>query len=139
MTATPSVETLLLAGRALFLVFSFIVAAISFTAWRRATRRQSEQILAHSAELLARLGALESRVEGRIEGRLAAIAHSLAQLDERLERQPQHGSATPGYQIAIRLAKSGASCDELVSNCGLARGEAELLQRLHGGSGRAAA
>ena len=35
----PSAEILLIAGRAGFLIFSFFVAAISITAWRRATGR----------------------------------------------------------------------------------------------------
>jgi len=32
---------------------------------------------------------------------------------------------------AVRLAKRGASVDELARNCGLNRGEAELMRRLH--------
>jgi hypothetical protein len=42
----------------------------------------------------------------------------------------------PGYQIAIRLAKSGASREELVAGCGLSLLEAELVQRLHGAAAR---
>lgn len=42
-------------------------------------------------------------------------------------------AATPrGYEVAARLARSGASVDELMSNCGLSRHEAALLLRLHG-------
>jgi hypothetical protein len=37
----------------------------------------------------------------------------------------------PGYQIAIRLAKGGASREELISGCGLSIHEAELVHRLH--------
>ncbi len=40
-------------------------------------------------------------------------------------------ASTPGYQIAIRLAKGGASREELVSKCGLSSHEAELVHRLH--------
>ena len=35
---------------------------------------------------------------------------------------------------AVRLAKRGASVDELARNCGLNRGEAELMRRLHAAS-----
>jgi len=132
MTIAPDIETLLLAGRALFLVFSFVVAAISFTAWRRAARRQSEQLLAQSDTVLQHLGALQARLD--------ATAAAVAQLDERLERQAQSGgAAAPGYQIAIRLARGGASREELVSSCGLSSGEAELVRRLHGAAHSAAA
>lgn len=36
------------------------------------------------------------------------------------------------YDIALRLARNGASREELMSNCGMSRHEAELAVRLHG-------
>jgi predicted negative regulator of RcsB-dependent stress response len=125
MTSMPSIEMWMLAGRAVFLVFSFVLAAITFTAWRRSTRRQTDQIMAHSETLLQRLAALEARVD--------AVAITMTRLDERFERQgPPGASASQGYQIAIRLARGGASRDELMTSCGLSLGEAELVRRLHG-------
>jgi len=54
-------------------------------------------------------------------------------MGERLERPQQLASApaaaAPGYQIAIRLAKGGASREELISGCGLSINEAELVHR----------
>src|SRR5215469_3957161 len=123
----PSADFLLIAGRAVFLVFSFVVAAVSFTAWRRATRRQTAEVLAQSQLVLQRLAELEARVD--------AARAAVAQLGERLERPaapaPAH-TASPGYQIAIRLARGGASREELMSSCGLTLAEAELIRRLHG-------
>lgn len=125
MTAMPSVEMWMLAGRAVFLVFSFALAAITFSAWRRSARRQTEQIFAQSEALLQRLGTLQARLD--------ATAATVTRLDERFERQGQTGApATQGYQIAIRLARSGASRDELMNSCGLSLAEAELVRRLHG-------
>lgn len=123
----PSVESILVAGRAVFLVFSFIVAAITFSAWRRATVSQMERILAHEDLVLKRLAELESRLE--------AVQSTVGDLGERIER-PRHvttpaGSASPGYEIAIRLARSGASREELICGCGLSQHEAELVWRLH--------
>ncbi len=124
----PSVELLLVTGRALFLVFSFVIAAVTFTAWRRATRVQTEQVLAQTNIVLQRLAGLEARVD--------ATRVSVSQLGERMDRPPQLAPAasgpSPGYQIAIRLAKGGASREELMAGCGLSLGEAELVQRLHG-------
>jgi alkylation response protein AidB-like acyl-CoA dehydrogenase len=123
----PSVEMLLIAGRAVFLLFSFILAAVAFTRWRRTLAAQTERILAAHQVVLQRLADLEARV--------AATNVAVSQLGERLQRPQQLASvptaASPGYQIAIRLAKGGASREELISGCGLSAPEAELVHRLH--------
>ena len=123
----PSADFLLIAGRAVFLVFSFVVAAISFTAWRRATRRQTDEVLSQTRLVLERLAALEARID--------ATRCIVAELGERLHRPappaPSH-PPSPGYQIAIRLARGGASREELMSGCGLTLAEAELITRLNG-------
>lgn len=129
-TDLTSVEFLFLAGRAVFLLFSFVIAAIAFTGWRRATQAQTEQVLTQTNTVLERLNALEARVD--------ATKLTVSQLGERLER-PAAATGTspsPGYQMAIRLAKGGASRAELMSGCGLSAAEAELVQRLHGGPAR---
>jgi len=123
----PSAEFLLIAGRAVFLVFSFVVAAISFTAWRRATRRQTAEVLSQSRLVLQRLAELEARLD--------ATKAAITELAERLDRPAApapSSSPSGGYQIAIRLARGGASREELMSGCGLTLAEAELIRRLHG-------
>jgi hypothetical protein len=131
----PSVEMLLIAGRAVFLLFSFALAAVAFTRWRRAIQAQTERVLANQGIVLQRLADLEARV--------AATNVSISRLLERIERPQQSASApagaAPGYQIAIRLAKGGASRDELISGCGLSIHEAELVQRLHAPQSKASA
>ncbi len=125
--AMPSLETLLLAGRAVFLVFSFIMAAVTFTAWRRSAHAQTQQVIEHANLVLQRLAHLEARVD--------ATKLSVSELGERVERPQQLPTVTPGasagYQLAIRLAKTGATREELVSGCGLSVSEAELVRRLH--------
>jgi hypothetical protein len=125
--AMPSVELLLIIGRAVFLVFSFVLATIAFIRWRRATLAQTEIVLANHAVVLQRLADLESRVD--------ATNVTVSQLSERIRKPQQVASptpfATPGYEIAIRLAKGGATREELTSGCGLSASEAELLHRLH--------
>jgi alkylation response protein AidB-like acyl-CoA dehydrogenase len=125
--AMPSVELLLIIGRAVFLLFSFVLATIAFIRWRRATLAQTELVLANHAVVLQRLADLEARVD--------ATTVTVSQLSERI-RKPQPVAsptpvATPGYEIAIRLAKSGATREELTSGCGLSASEAELVHRLH--------
>jgi len=132
---TPSVELIFLIGRAVFLVFSFVLATIAFVRWRRAILAQTAIVLANHTVVLQRLADLEARVD--------ATNVTVSQLSDRIGK-PQHVTspapvATPGYQIAIRLAKSGATRDELISGCGLSASEAELVQRLHGPQVKSAA
>ena len=125
--AMPYVELLLIIGRAVFLVFSFVLATIAFIRWRRATLAQTELVLANHAVVLQRLADLEARVD--------ATNVTVSQLSERIRKPQQVASptpvATPGYEIAIRLAKSGATREELTSGCGLSASEAQLVHRLH--------
>jgi hypothetical protein len=125
-----SVEFLLVAGRAVFLLFSFVVAAFAFTSWRRAIQVQTAQVLSQTNTVLQRLAALEARVD--------ATKTTISQLGDRLERPalpPTGNGPSASYQMAIRLAKGGASREELMAGCGLSLSEAELVRRLHGSSG----
>jgi hypothetical protein len=131
-TDLTTFEIIFAAGRAVFLLFSFIIAAVTFTAWRRATRTQTDQVISQTNTVLQRLSELEARVD--------ATKITISELGNRLERPaatPSLGSSS-GYQMAIRLAKNGASREDLMAGCGLSLAEAELVQRLHGsqGSGR---
>jgi uncharacterized coiled-coil protein SlyX len=133
----------LLIGRAAFLVFCFVLASVAFTRWRKASERTTELFFEQNTLLLKRLTALEEQLganqaqltEARNEiARLATSAAGLAErLDDSEQRRTSAPAATtaPSYQIAIRLAKSGAPREELMSSCGLSRQEAELVQRLH--------
>ena len=127
-----SVEFLLVAGRAVFLLFSFVVAAFAFTSWRRAIQVQTAQVLSQTNTVLQRLASLEARVD--------ATKTTISQLGDRLERPalaPTGSGPSASYQMAIRLAKGGASREELMAGCGLSLAEAELVRRLHGSSGPA--
>jgi hypothetical protein len=122
-----TVETLLIAARAVFLLFSFALAAVAFIRWRRTAHVHTVLLQGNHEVVLQRLADLEARV--------VATNVAIAQLSERIERPQQLAAApaapSPGYQIAIRLAKGGASRDELMSGCGLSIHEAELVHRLH--------
>ena len=125
-----SVEFLLVAGRAVFLLFSFVVAAFAFTSWRRAIQVQTAQVLSQTNTVLQRLASLEARVD--------ATKTTISQLGDRLERPalpPTGNGPSASYQMAIRLAKGGAAREELMAGCGLSLAEAELVRRLHGSSG----
>ena len=139
-----SLDQALLIGRAVFLVFSFLLATVAFTRWRRASARNTELFFEQNTTLLKRLSALEAQLtatqaqvaEARAD--IATVATRAAGLAERLEEDSEQRrtptpapTAAPSYQIAIRLARSGAPREEIMSSCGLSRQEAELVQRLH--------
>lgn len=55
----------------------------------------------------------------------------LRRLTERQDQTDFREPAPPAYNHAIKLVQKGASIDDLIAACGLVRGEAELLIRLH--------
>lgn len=116
------------AARALLLVLALLAFAIGFARWRRAGSREMRQ-------LFIELG--ESRGETR---QLADVARQLAErieaLQARLEdrRELALASAAPslrGYELALQMARNGATPEEMVSASGVTRHEAALLARLH--------
>jgi hypothetical protein len=129
-----SLDEYLAIGRAVFLVFSFVLASLTFAAWRRAAIRQIELSGAHDAEMVKRLDGLDAR--------LVATRNAITQITETLERVSRKDTtanrALAGYPIAIRLARAGAGVDELVATCGLSPNEAELVCRIHGAAATAA-
>jgi hypothetical protein len=127
-----SIELALLAGRALFLVFCFVIAAIAFTRWRRAADRSTEQFAVQTTTVIERIVALQARLEG-----LQAGQSQLVEKLESLASISPVASALPSYQVAIRMARSGATREELILSCGITRQEADLVQRLHAPAARA--
>jgi Protein of unknown function (DUF2802) len=122
-----SLDVALIAGRAVFLVLGFVFAAIAFTRWRRTAERNSERFAEQNTALRAQLAKMEES--------LAEAHRKLDALGEQREGESRRavagGTSAPSYQIAIRMARSGASRDELMASCGLTRQEAELVLRLH--------
>jgi len=66
---------------------------------------------------------LDKHVDG-LEQRIRRLAERQDQLELR---DPMEQT----YAHAIRLAQKGVDVNDLVEHCGLARGEAELLLRIH--------
>jgi len=128
MLESFSVDVLLIAGRAIFLVFSFILAAIAFNRLRRTSRAEAERTLSQVHLVLERLSSVQAGLTST-NARLDDIA---ARIESPAPATAPSSTHSPSYQIAIRLARGGASREELVESCGLSRQEAELVRRLHG-------
>ena len=74
----------------------------------------------------------ELQPDPELERRVAELQSVVRTLASKnaIAREP----AEPGLPIenAVRMAKRGASIDDLIRNCGLNIGEAQLMRKLHG-------
>ena len=132
----PSLETLLLVGRATLLVGAFGIFVLAFIRWRRTDERNDARLFAQLERAFAEVRSLHETV--------AVMSARLESMSERTEMDARLApagmvSSQRGYEVATRLARNGAGIDELIGSCGVTRHEAELLVRLHGGKGRDAA
>ena len=118
---------------------ALLFAAFAGFAWAfMRARRQAEQSSAQTgAHLETALGEIR-----RLQGQLTVLAAAVDALDGKLAQahapvaasRPAPAAAsvnTRGYETAIRMARSGASVEEIVASCGTTRAEAKLLRRLH--------
>jgi hypothetical protein len=131
----PSLEIILILGRALLLIGAFWVFALAFTRWRREDQVSTQRLHAQMERAFAEVRSLHETV--------AVMSARLESLSERADvgaRLAPAGAvgAQRGYDLAARLAKNGSDIEELIESCGLTRHEAELLTRLHGGKNREA-
>lgn len=124
----PSVETILLIGRATLLLGAFWIFALAFSRWRRADERQMQHLSGQLQRTFAEVRSLHETI--------AVMSARIESLSERADSDSRLApagavSSQRGYDLAARLAKNGAAVDELVASCGVTRHEAELLSRLH--------
>jgi len=69
---------------------------------------------------------------------ISALEQKIRRQTERLEQSNMRDPVQQTYTHAIRLAQQGVEVSALMESCGLARGEAELLLRLHRAQGHQA-
>jgi 1-aminocyclopropane-1-carboxylate deaminase/D-cysteine desulfhydrase-like pyridoxal-dependent ACC family enzyme len=121
-------------------VFAIVAALLGLT-W--ALRRQRREFTEQLGTLL--VAQQQARAEAQVLAeRVTALATLVAALPARFERpaeapQPRprrEASPVRSYETARRLARSGASVEEIVATCGVAGSEARLLQRLSNAPGR---
>lgn len=66
-----------------------------------------------------------------LDERIDALQKTVEQLSRKEEMLQQKGRGNVPLEYAVRMAKSGAGVEELTRSCGLKKGEAELLLKLH--------
>ena len=124
----PSLEMMLIVGRALLLIGAFWVFALAFTRWRREAQHGTQLLHTQLERAFAEVRSLHETV-AVMNARLESMSER-AEVGARLAPAGASG-AQRGYDLAARLAKNGSNIEELIGSCGLTRHEAELLTRLH--------
>ena len=120
----PDYVLIVLTG-AVVILAGLLIAAVFAARIKRSAALQSRQMLDGSAWLAEQLEQLSAAV-AVTDARIATLA---ARLDEQ-SRTAQAAGPT-SYNVAIRLARSGASRQELITTCGVTQQEADLVLRLH--------
>ena len=100
----------------------------------RVAQEAIERLRAELALLRMENGSQSATLVG-LEGRLDGLQRQLV-ADARFAAPPQGNAGGSAFELAIRLARGGATVDELVSACMMSRHEAELTLRLHGAGAR---
>lgn len=127
---------LLLASNAVLLA----IACVALARFERRCRRIEEFWDSPTGTALAESDDEETREQTlatlRVERKIAELQRIVKVMDMKVPRQqpPAEGNASISLPIenAVRMAKSGASIDDLTRNCGLNIGEARLMQKMHG-------
>lgn len=121
-------EWLFFATRSALLVAALLAFALAFGQWRRAGRRDMQRLFAELER---------SRGETRtLSGLAQQLAAQVTALETRLEDRAQlavagAAGAQRGYDLALQMARHGASQQDIVSATGVTRHEAQLLAHLH--------
>lgn len=111
-------------------------AAVAMAALLALWRSRARGALVAVEGLSRQLGALRAE-NGAQSATLVALAARFDELqrqlatDARYATAPIGGASASAYELAIRLARGGATLEELVSGCMMSRHEAELTLRLH--------
>ncbi|MFZ0257192.1 MAG: DUF2802 domain-containing protein [Gammaproteobacteria bacterium] len=94
--------------------------------WQRSEKMSQTAREALAQELKALAKALRQTIE-----RLRTTERRVREVMERQNRLEMMAPSTERFKHGIALVQRGASAEELMATCGLARGEAELLYLLH--------
>jgi hypothetical protein len=126
------IEFVWLGARALVLVAAFCGFAWALVRMRREHAQQLDRVQESQRALMAQIHTLSERTSA-----LATLVASLPRPVEREVEAPQSRprremSPVRSYETARRLARSGASVEEIIATSGLAASEARLLRRLQG-------
>lgn len=125
-------DVMLLGARAFVLLAAFAAFGWALLRMRREAADQLEKVQASQRELATQTSALNERLVA-----LTTLVASLQRAPEPANEAPPRAApvrrdhGVPSYETAKRMARSGASVEEIVATCGVPGTEARLLRRLH--------
>ena len=108
---------------------SVVITGVALAARKKALLIEA-QLKSELAELRRELHVVGSGAMG-VGQRLMDVEKRVNQTAERQQEMQQKDVNSLPYQQASKLLEMGASVDDLVSSCGLARAEAELVALVH--------
>lgn len=126
-TTMPAAEIAFVLGVILLLTVGQVVSLLQL----HRTRQRCEDLEKWLKKNTSDLAAFEKAAMGAGE-RLMRMEQQVRRLVERQDQVEMYSSNSRPYSQAIQLVQRGASVEELISTCGLTRGEAELICVLHG-------
>ena len=124
-----NLETVLMVAIAVALLLSLLTLAMAFRTGRRSTERDTQRVFEQLDLIRGELMLLAERMD-QIESVPPRVVERPVAPEVRAPAAANN-PAPRGYEVAARLARGGATCEELISSCGLSRHEAELMLRLH--------
>ncbi|HEX2586490.1 MAG TPA: DUF2802 domain-containing protein [Steroidobacteraceae bacterium] len=94
---------------------------------------QNQQAAAHAHYAATSTSAAKPAGYPDFESERKAMVEARRPANETVNPKSRTNAAPRGYEVASRLARNGATVEELVNTCALSRHEAELMVRLHAG------
>ena len=119
---SPTTLALITVGLACLTVLSLTLVGLTYFHFRRLYNLQDNQLNMARDDL----GALCNGAVG-LGDRLSRLDTRVGQLLKRQEHLEMQEAPERSFKQAIKLVRQGADIDQLMSDCGLARGEAELV------------
>lgn len=128
LTVTLPLYLLVIANAALIVAAAFAVLRVDRTLRETRDFWASPTGMAMQVEQAGKPGPDHRRLMQQV----LHLQKSVDALGQRAQPLPQEHVIDLALQQAVRMAKRGASVEELSRDCGLNAGEAALLRRLHG-------
>lgn len=130
MTIDPT--TAILAALVIALALGQIYQLITLRRLRGQLRSREDQTTRHRDDFAALCKASVGAGD-----HLVRLEQQVRRLTERQDQIEMRSGGDRPYTQAIQMVQSGADVSELITRCGLTRGEAELIAMLHGGMAKA--
>lgn len=129
-----SIEIIILAAVAVVWGISILGFVAASRRHGRAIRELKEALAERDRDIAAVQGDLAALTKASLGAgdHLMQVENRVRRLSERQSQTEMRAVGDRPYQQAIQLVQTGADADELVRQCGMTRGEADLIVMLHG-------